>query len=85
MKIDKKTIDHQLEEYRQQQIKANKNRQSLFRDYDRSTIITNIDDPHAGIGDNDSGGIFDEIGNVWGSAKQTMSDLWNSINYDMDK
>ena len=79
-------MDRQLEEYRQQQIKANKNRQSLFRDYDRSTITTNIGDPHTGVDhSDDEGGIINSIGNMWDSAKQTVSDLWNSINYDMDK
>ena len=86
MRIDRKTMDRQLEEYRQQQIKANKNRQSLFRDYDRSTIVTNIDDPYTGVDNSDDeGGILNRIGNAWDSAKQSMSDLWNSINYDMDK
>lgn len=86
MRIDRKTMDRQIEEYRQQQIKANKNRQSLFRDYDRSTITTNINDPYTGIDRNDEeGGVFNTIGNMWDSAKQTVSDLWNSINYDMDK
>lgn len=76
-----KKIDRELQEYRQQQIKANKNRQSLFRDYDRSTITTNIGDPETPSYEKDEG-VFSSL---WNSTKQTFSDLWSSINYDMDK
>ena len=82
MATDKYTeLDKQLKEYRQQQIKANKNRQSLFRDYDRSTITTNIGDPTFEARSKEDQGF---LSSLWDSAKQNVSDLWNSINYDMD-
>lgn len=75
-------LDKQLIEYRKQQINQNKNRQSLFNDYDRSTILTNSADAGALESFNDqSEGFFTS---AWNSTKQNISDLWNSINYDMD-
>jgi len=76
-------IDEQLRQFRKQQIASSGNRKDLYLNYDKSTIDTNLDSPETqeAFG-SDSGQGF--LSSLWHSAKQNISDLWNSINYDMD-
>lgn len=81
--MDYKKLDEQLRQYERQQAVANRNRRHLFNSYDRSTLVTNMDKPEVIEASHDeSDGFFSSM---VGSIKQNLSDLWNSINYDMDK
>lgn len=77
-------IDQQLKEYRRQQVAASGNRRDLYRDYDRSTITSNLSDLDniESLGSETSQGF---LSSLWSDTKDNFSNLWNSINQEMDE
>lgn len=81
--MDYKELDNKLKRFESQRIAANKNRRDLYMSYDRSTLISNLDDPEVkeSLPSSEEDGLFSSM---WNSAKDNISNLWNSINEDMD-